>query len=824
MYRGRVSVQTGPTINGTLPKVKIRGGTRTWTTCLAIEDVLGPNPSVARIQIGGNDFTVQGPITLNEYDFGFGMWDTVEVSIDGMEPIFKGFITNRMDTGDESVVFEAMDYRVLLDRIPVRGALVFDPYEEEVKYFPRFMPHCNPDGYWNCVGASFASGTWPVFAHVAEYGKNYQAPDETFDSALKPGVLAPWTPRRMLQYLWVLSHTERSGVQGTNHNEWRYITSNSIVWNKSTLNMVGIDAGAGIDPLDRKHPDLNYQGMTLGGAIQTVMEVAGTHKMGMRGDELRFYPHFVSGRRRDSQEDQVINMVRAGNLATSDTAYDFVAEEDASQVVQSFLVEGAPVRMETDVGHVFEEDDNISEKNEVRAELIPAWPTSHEAAFKEAMDGDGIYIKYPSSQGDPTNLDLLADGQGEGDNLRPLIYANTRQGIDFLRQIFPTVYKAWILDNNELDEQDLLEGYDNRYSSESKYPRLKGPDGRAVLPTQLQWFLEKLDEEGDEKNKLPTQWPVRVRVKRRTTEKDRWYDVPFNVGMRVDEKGRIWLDSLAEDSEGQLWCVYEYKLTDDASKVRLNSIRINLAYPLEHRVRGYIEASDSRAYISGDVDDLVGGPFLKYIDAGDSYTEDHQKNSFPCGMDKFIAGSGTEEVGNDGLSRLLPPGSEENQAEDHAKRGMARNEWVKKRSSFKLAGIRPDYKAGTWIPVMKRRGGRAGGDYPINAPAESVVYDFQNQTTIVGGLLSEIGPPSEGDGYDNRAARGSFEDVAGSPPNSGGRRTGRSISKGKQDSSKPAGDSSSRKPSSASTRRRNPPIPRGDDPGDEPMTNNARLL
>ena len=69
-------------MSASLPVVEIEGAARDWTTCLAIEESSGLQPSRALIHIGGGDYVVQGPITLNAYQWPFRPYSRVKITLD----------------------------------------------------------------------------------------------------------------------------------------------------------------------------------------------------------------------------------------------------------------------------------------------------------------------------------------------------------------------------------------------------------------------------------------------------------------------------------------------------------------------------------------------------------------------------------------------------------------------------------------------------------------------------------------------------------------------------------------------------------------------
>jgi hypothetical protein len=72
-----------------------------------------------------------------------------------------------------------------------------------------------------------------------------------------------------------------------------------------------------------------------------------------------------------------------------------------------------------------------------------------------------------------------------------------------------------------------------------------------------------------------------------------------------------------------------------------------------------------------------------------------------------------------------------------AERRLFADRWVKRRSRWSYVGIRPDFKLGQWVGVVKVINGKGDdSDYEVSAPIEEMTDDFLNQSTTIGGLIS----------------------------------------------------------------------------------------
>lgn len=758
--QGVVTTSNTNEVPEVIPTVMVDGGltgdgmqTRDWITCMAIEDRVGLVPSSAEIKFGNVGYDLTGPNTLNAWQL-FDPGARVMV-FDGEEPMFLGGLWKRRDQGlSDSLVWTALDDRILLWKIPIRGALVYDPSEadatQRIKFISGYTPRFNPNGYWNCCPAVLETaygnvpvGTYPVFTASAQRVQTYESPDEAFSTQLNggAGTLTAWTPRRVLQYLWLLANLPANSVQGTFDGRWRSIASSTrLVWNNDISNLMGKDpSDANADPLDRKMPDVTYRGMKLALGIQHTLNICGTHDIHVdynkndSGDmitELKFTPDGFSGTVLPVFMD--INLQRGGNCNNPNTGFDFDVFEDSSEVVDAVFVEGARIHAEGRVTYSNTTGDTIK----------PNYTSAEETCFLKIISGDPAtansaerYCWYPSLLGD-TNNSLLADGSSN----RPLVYAGTPEAIQFARSFFPKVYKSFRFNFGNITGYDatLLKGYNSAFSNESIYPIVYSYLARKCLPTQLQFMIKDTSGNSSIANSLLQKFPIRVEAY--DTTLGAWIDIQATV--RFTDDGSLWIDA-AEERDGRTDCVYTPSLLylTDNSAVSLKQLRINIAVPLDHRVKGYKEIPPTFSVLSDGLWNELGGPFTDYIDSPGAFVEDHQVNSYPSQFSQYYAGN-TAIDGTSGLNRYLPPGSEQAHADYAAQRRLATGRWPQRRSSWKMVGIRTDYRAGTWIRNVKVYGHEntdvEDTDYTIWAPLKSVVYDFDHQMTLLGGLISQL--------------------------------------------------------------------------------------
>ena len=727
-------------------------------TCIGLNQTTGITPSTAILRgASGTDVTAPKTLTLNPHSIRLGTRVRI---MNGEVCMFLGQIMTRMDQGQtDDVRWTAYDDRFFLSKIPIRGCFVRDPGtvgSGRIKFLPRYINRVNPNGRWNCVGTKIDGILYPVFSQQAIVGKSYQTEEEAFSEALVPGKIGPWTPRRYLMYPQLIAMLQvddggtpqTSRIIGVRLDHWRslYNSNNKqrLKWDLGTvLGLKGVDpASSNIDPLDKKMPDMTFQGQMLGSGINKTLQMAGTHVLRLdrtqlegdagspseiRSSHIAFSPVGYSGAGAANK-----NIIVAQSGAMSDsitTAYDFQLHEDAMLTTSGVLVEGDTPILETSL---------VYENNAGTDTLKPAWTAEEEALFKAMIKG-GAALKamIPQYQGDMTIANLVdADGTGS----RPSINSLTKDAIRMARMILPTVFRAFYIDSGNLTTQ--LHGVGGVYADEYKYPILTGQAGadksyRPILPTQEQFITANLSGTDEEASRLVAKYPVRIRVK---ASGGVYLESLYTSGLKVTADGLIWLDGIGENVEGKEECMYSSTLEETPDNVVLKSIKINAAMPMDHRIAGYKESGDT-IMDSDYLNNAINGKPMMYVYSPGAYKEVHQMTSEPASTLQFREDDGTVAGGTTvaPLTRFLPPGSEVKHAEYAAERKLSKHQFIKKSSSWKFPGIRMNYHPGDWISgVSLRAAGVETNFFTLYAPIESISYDFLRQTTTIGGVVSQI--------------------------------------------------------------------------------------
>lgn len=776
------------------PDVYVNGKKRNDYECISVELNAGIVPSKAVIRWTPaailNPAEEESPTTLDVYvdpDTGDSTKENHGSRVvirSGESTIFAGHLLMRSDSGvADTVLWTAYDDREIMTKIPVRGAVVRDDFGLTAKFLPRYEAHTNPNGYWNCIGWTcdiaghpLNGKIVPVFASRGHIKVSYESPDNAFTDTLSVSEVTAWTPRRFLTYLYLIAHMPKGAMDGipSDSKVWRsLLPKRSTVdplfdWSYDSIkDMVGLDAGeSGTDPLDRKMADMRFQGNALLQAISDTLTTAGTHdimftaqgsfdvvgggddQVGVfNGKATTLVEMFEVGKTATMNNQttySAIPLMRSGrpsDLPNVNTAYDFQLSEDSTNTRMSCMVEGDVIRTETRVT--------------IDNGLLKGWSPAEETAFKQVIWGDtssstsGLkYAKYPTGL-NLTNSEIpafstwaTADGTGG----KELAYAYSAEAVQLARRLFPRVFRAFYIDSADAEISAALDGFADKFADTSEFPQ--GQIVRPVLPNQLQYQLADLSAGGGVENSLGAQLPIRVTVKNvQPNATEEWVDAGWTSASMLGEG--LFLIDLAEQLDSTPQCIYSGHLYRTGDGLPLNTLdcalkdlRINLAMPMDHRVYGYQDTASKFSsggisdwlYVNANYAESTGGEFLQYIDSGSTYREEHQVDSYPVDDDPLLGV----------INRILPPGSEASNAQYAAQRRLYQSQRINRLSSWKMVGIRPEWKIGQWITQVDQIAvgtggtiGFIGNPYKINAPIRSLVFDFHEQDTTIGGLIGE---------------------------------------------------------------------------------------
>lgn len=797
-----------PAVN---PLVTIDGVTSTPLTisCLSAERRMGLTPGQATFRID-KSLSQASPITLNAAAAtgtttgGVAFGSRVTVSIDGLD-IWRGWIVRRQDSGERDfVTWTALEDQWLLSKVFMRGCLVWDSTDQRVKYVESFTPQTNPGGLWNCVMAKYNyKGTYYntyCFAPYAKKAMNYETPEKSdVGEGDVLGGYCAWTPRRFLYYLqFMMQENFTLNIDGIGDDGLRNRDSvtplatlniNYLRLNGSAITgLIGYDAAdvddqfwkSGVDPLDRKLPDVNFQGMTLASAFDTALKAAGTHDAVMELDpagytKMTFKPIRWSGSQTGDAVE--IPIQRAGTVSTSAGAYGFDSSEDITNYAERVVVDGAPIKVETRLQLIVDADGVVDLTNST---LVPAWSAAEQAAWCKVVSGrptagdqpDASQAAwYPTVPGstDLTKM-VLADGSMDGTVPRPSISSGSPAALNLAMQNYPMVFRAFYLNTAALKAAGVLAGApvaggptSGHYTNGNRWSKLNY--NRPLYQQQLQFLLHDLGKSSaTQDNWMRGYLPIRLSVQP-DSALPLWIDVQYQNGLRSTGDGLLWLDPVSVQA-GSNWesilgikgDSYDNRMVwQDAFKIILRNFAINAAFALDGRVTGVAEKTnipDAGGWgispslrlafgyndSTGGGTNWVGKPPTAYFDQVDAYQEYNQVKSQPTPSAKYIGADGTT-IKDDSwpLTRIVPPGSERPSAEYQAFRKLRYLNAPRRESSWRLPGISFFYSPGQFITKIVPIGpGVTEIPYIVNAAIPRVVFDFVGQKTELGGLVGEF--------------------------------------------------------------------------------------
>jgi len=762
----------GNEITAIKPTINISGNEVTDLACLRVTKKVGVTPSTADLQyIGrfesghqGPQGTGIGPTTLTNGGSYEHKQRVMIYNYSTSSIFFQGWLTKRQDQHmQNTVLWTASDDTILLRNVYVRGAYVLDTLlngTNELKYSSALYTVFNPKGAWNCTGVSIGGDVYPVFTPTAVYGKAYETPNTTYSgNPSTDGSHQPWTPRRILKYLQLVMHAYEitSGVDGeTDHGTCSLDTDYLYLDYDHITGLDGKDpAISNQDPLDRISYELSLQGDTLIGAFAKTLEQAGTHQLATRYDSSVFSPPSTPPAGKTLLIFKPSGYLGSGDWKNIDIQFDSLVDESTGRIFDFSLSEdsiGTSRKVYCEGETEYLETRLVYEGVSGTDTIVPAWTSDQEEAFFACIYGDfdytsndpGAWALVPKVSGKEsyTAADFWeSDGTNETEPAKPF----TKEALAIAQESFPHVFRAFHIKT----QGDLATG-------------LSGPQGyqgtlihpRPILPTQLQFFTWKSSDIGDVR--LRTSLPIRVSIK--YSDDTPYFDVPRDVAIRVttDYQGNnlLWLDGVSTAADGTIECIYSGSALNAADindeRVTLRKFRINCAMPRDTRTMGHrligpqsgLTGSQGvvQSGISTDYDAaFVGGDnvSMRYLDKPNSFRSYYQYNSYPGANTKYYGGTdGTTELTTP-LTRYVPPGDEAIHAEYAATREMMRTRRPVRNSSWQQAGIYTVVDSGDWIGYVYVNKQPSTEEYLVNSVANTVVFDFLNQQTIIGDTFGE---------------------------------------------------------------------------------------
>ena len=622
---------------------------------------------------------------------------------DGRSPLFVGNLTKRMDSarsGITTLIYE--DDRILLGKLPVRGAWVYDPYDARAKWVSRYLPVMNPGGYRNCTMTSVNghTGKAPVFTWISEAGTAGRSSDEAGTGS--DGEACFWTAERAIQYLRLCSTVSQD-------NTMRKIDPAKIFWSS------GICEFGFNSRMKERIPETSLVGMSVLGAVMKIIDITGEYGFTMSYTDkgnVEFYSKDSIG------HGIVFDMQVSGTASGFTGIHDYQVFTDASDVYTGCVTDGAPYQVESSFMYNPGGGDNGYGED---GTIVPAFTSDEAQAFRECVAGDGTHAFAPQDPSNPVGNYITLDGQ-DGN---PTVLAKTMEAVTTARAALPKAYRAFKipLDDSYAGGSVVaakMYGVDGKWSA---YQLLKIP--RAPGPEQLQPYFE---DAGDLRGRI--RYPVRIRVATYDDQNEELHDVTANSGFRVTDDGLFWLDGLTDE------CVlrdriYEGSFLVDPSDVKLRFFYVNCWLPGDSRIHSSQDifggAQDVRAvrkFLDHSVSDGTSKGMIYYVLAPDAYLDEHQVSSEPS-PSGTVAGR-IDKVAQPITGRLR---FDDDQIEKHTERRLKDLTAIRRGGEYRFPTIRSDLNSGQMVKSIAMRG--VFGKWELNRPISKIVFDFENQETSV---------------------------------------------------------------------------------------------
>jgi hypothetical protein len=306
--------------------------------------------------------------------------------------------------------------------------------------------------------------------------------------------------------------------------------------------------------------------------------------------------------------------------------------------------------------------------------LVPAWSAEEEAAFRTLI---AAAPNQPSER---------------------------RQALRQARARFPRVFCAYKLPGDETE------------GDAAAVAALLG--GRTLFPLTRPPLPEQLQRLGGPRT---PRFPIRVQVYSSAGAGDpEWRDVTANTGLLLDDEGLLWFCGLTDDAaQDPADLIYSGDLVREPEQVSLRPLRVNFAVRLDDRTRARadLRRGDDPCGLREALDPSVR--LQHFVFSPESFRVERQAGSRPCPDAGPLTGVLCDEHAA---------------AAEHARKRLKDRARPLRHAPWRLIGIRPEFRPGTFIERVELRGGDgrpAGDPYAVRAPVLRAVYDFPSQYTIL---------------------------------------------------------------------------------------------
>ena len=622
------------------------------------------------------------------------------------------------------------DDKSYLDRIPIAGTFIYDTEADVEKLVPRLPLRWNPEGRGNCLRILSEGNDepMPMFSHVsfaraAMDALPYTAGDENVFPTF-------WTPARALVHLCyrLFYYDWDSAPEAFRHTP--RVDTQKVEWPGDSLNFASPE-------MLKKLPDPGnaLNGKSFSEILSEILEATGMYhwRLGYKNDNYgTSVIQIVPRVRPEAQQVQAaqtadppvrgidIEIQRGGDADDINTAYDFQSERDYSRTVTQVHVEGAPIEIEAEFKYENGADDTLE----------PAWNADDQAAHTAIIMGTGGGGTY--ARVDDVDMD--------GTNGRPKVLINTIEAVQLARAEYPLVWRAFKLKRGT--KLDTV---------------MKGGVGEPLL-IFFDWLLQHFrpfagedqaqrifDENGIETDE---RYQVRIQVDPGCTGAA-YHTVHANPGLRPTARGLIFIDGLTDELAAQD-NLYNGSLIMDPLNVSLKWIKINAV--VNHDARCRSVAALQAVQVEGAVGLSTQDPNLiapeldpswlqvgmgpsayglasADIDHPEGFRQQYQVASYPSAKSSY----GVDSEGQPIESPLNRPLRDDQADLDAVAAKRLRDKArVGHVDAWRYIGIRPEFRAGTFIDRIATKGSTSPVQRAVNAAIVETTFH------INGPQVSEI--------------------------------------------------------------------------------------
>jgi hypothetical protein len=387
-------------------------------------------------------------------------------------------------------------------------------------------------------------------------------------------------------------------------------------------------------------------------------------------------------------EGAMLQLQRAGSATDSNTAFDFHATTDYRKTVTQLTVEGQPAEIE--------------------------------ALFEYSGTADDT-LEYAHSSADLTAFKAIITGNGTNAVVNGVavsgILCKTREAYELAKHEYPQVGAFRIKTGTAIET--ILNGYDGELAEKF---------GFDVLDIARSIGAEQCTTIGES----DVRYSVRVQVDD-TNDGNNWHTVRVNPGLRVTDDGLIILAGLMSDDVGND-ALYRFMMAYEPGDVIFKHVRINAVIRHDGRVMSTIgiRGSDTYSGRSADPNGIrteLDPTWLEQATGPSAYVlaaerEPDQLRPEQDGAFRIQHRMGS--VYSDGVTATSDAyRDDQSDLDGHADRRFKDLARAPRAETWKVIGIRPDWRVGVFCTGVKETGGDRTGMIPINAAVTRVVYRFE---------------------------------------------------------------------------------------------------